>query len=184
MKHSHLLGNLPIHKSGSNKGRLDRNQAAKQLGISFEALHKGYNNWCQIFRKEGSTLTLDQYFNKLKSAGISVFDLGTVSGKYQLARYNDEGPYTNESCRFVPVEVNYSEQKRISPFQRLVNSCGYEAAAEQNRSNAHKGWKTFRARGIPRPQRTKEQNKKLSDSMKRVWHKRKESMSVDGKRGS
>lgn len=143
MKHSHLLGNLPTRKSGM----LNRPEAAKKLGISKEALHKGYNNWCQTFRMKGSCLTLEQYFTKLAETKITVFDLGNVAGCYQLARYNDEGPYTNTSCRFVPIEVNFGEQKRLAPFQHMVDRFGYEEASRRNSANAVKGWDKRRENG-------------------------------------
>ena len=163
MKHSHLLGDLPTRKSGM----LNRPLAAIKLGISKEALHKGYNNWCQTFRIEGSRLTLAQYFQKLTEAGITIFDLGNVSGTYQLARYNDEGPYTNESCRFVPIEVNFSEQTRTSPFQHIVNKFGYDEASKRNSLQAVKGWEKRRGNGTAYfPFRTIEHRKKLSEANK------------------
>jgi hypothetical protein len=159
MKHSHLLGNLPTRKSGM----LNRLLAARKLGISKEALHKGYNNWCQTFRMKGSCLTLEQYFQKLREANITVFDLGNTSGRYQLARFNDEGPYTKDSCRFVPIEVNFSEQKRITPFQHVVNKFGYEEASRRNSFQATKGWERRRGNGTDYfPFRTHEHRKNLS----------------------
>lgn len=146
---------------------LNRPEAAKKLGITKEALHKGYNNWCQTFRKLGSCLTLEQYFAKLNEAGITVFHLGNTPGSYQLARYNDEGPYTNISCRFVPIEVNFSEQKRTSPFQNVVKKFGYEEASRRNSLGAKKGWQKRKEKGTNHfPFRTLEHRKKLSDTMR------------------
>lgn len=146
MKHTHLLGNLPTYKSGPNKGRLDRQKAAKKLGLSYDALHKGYNNWCQTFRMSESSLTLEQYFIKLSEAKITVFDLGNNIGKYNLARYNDIGPYTNISCRFVKVEENLEEQYRETPYQKTLRKFGKEAARLQNSKSARKGWAKRKAK--------------------------------------
>jgi hypothetical protein len=104
---------------------------------------------------EGSNLTLEQYFVKLDEAGITVFDLGNKIGTYQLSRINDEGPYTDASCRFMRTEENLGEQKKVSPFERILIRDGYTAAADMNRANAIKGWES-----------------------------RRKTMSVDGKRGS
>lgn len=155
MAHTHLLGKLPKYKSGPNKGRLDRKAAAKFLDVSDEALHKGYNNWCQTFRMLGSTLTLEQYFAKLSEAQITVFDLGNRIGKYNLARHDDSGPYTQSSCRFVKVEINLGEQVKESPYHKTLRKFGEAAAKQQNKEAALK-----------------------------AWARKRNNMSVDGKRGS
>lgn len=160
---------------------LNRPEAAKILGITKEALHKGYNNWCQTFRKAGSCLTLEQYFTKLVEAGITVFDLGNTFGCYQLARFNDEGPYTNDSCRFVPIEVNFSEQVRVAPFQRVVDKFGYEEASKRNSVQAVKGWEKRRENGTANfPFRTLEHRKNLSIALtgRKLSKQQKDNLSV------
>lgn len=184
MKHTHLVGNLPRYKIGTNKGRLDRKKAAQKLNLSDSQFHKAYNNWVQLFRKPSSTLTFEQYIAKMREVGITPDDLGNDLESYNLARFNDEGPYTNESCRFIKCRENHKEQKKVTPFQHIVNKFGYDEAIARNRINAFKGWKTFREKGIPRKNRTKEHNKQLSISMKKSWENRKNNMSVSGKRGT
>lgn len=87
-----------------------------------------------------SSLTLEQYFTKLSEAGITVFDLGNRLGCYNLARYNDEGPYTNESCRFVRVEQNLGEQLKTPIFDKMIAKNGYQAAIEHNRRAGSLSW--------------------------------------------
>lgn len=110
MSRTNLLGNVPLIKTGMNKGRLDRPALAEQRNLSLKEVYKAYNNWIQIFRIEGSTLTFEEYLNKMKETGISPFDLGNDNHNYHLSRFNDEGPYTNESCRFVSKYINMNEQ--------------------------------------------------------------------------
>lgn len=105
-----LLGDLPVHDSGLNRGRLNRNVAAVARGLSQKELHKAYNNWIQIFRIEGSNLKFDEYLDKLLEAGITPNCLGNGLNKYHLSRYDDEGPYTINSCRFITKAENMQEQ--------------------------------------------------------------------------
>jgi hypothetical protein len=174
MKHSHLLGNLPTRKSGM----LNRPEAASELGVSVAALHKGYNNWCQIFRIVGSSLTLVQYFEKLNEAGITVFDLGVTVGRYNLSRYNDNGPYTNISCRFILVEENHNEQVFVAPFQRMVAKYGRDAAVEHNR---RAGAISLPARLVKaRLPKSEEQKKRISAAIRTSWITRKATKNVKG----
>lgn len=107
-----LLGNLPTIKKGVNKNRLDRISLAKQLNFTKQQVYKAYNNWIQIFRIEGSSLTFEEYLNKMLDAGILPENVGNdMNMDYHLSRYNDEGPYTNESCRFILKTENMLEQK-------------------------------------------------------------------------
>jgi len=110
MTRTSFLGNLPLIRSGPNRNRLDREIVAKHLNYSIEEVYKAYNNWIQIFRIEGSTLTFEEYLNKLNETGIRPSDLGNDNNNYHLSRYTDEGPYTNNSCRFVMKRVNMEEQ--------------------------------------------------------------------------
>ncbi len=123
---------------GPNKGRLDRKAAAIILGWSKEEISKAYNNWIQIFRKEGSTLTFSQYCDKMKEAGIGPADVGNGRERFHLARFNDEGPYSKESCRFVPGEVNFREQKRVAPFDAMVKKYGRDEAIRILTENGRK----------------------------------------------
>lgn len=59
---------------------------------------------------EGSTLTFEQYLNKLREAALTPSDVGNDEGKYNLSRHNDEGAYTDENCRFITREENLQEQ--------------------------------------------------------------------------
>ncbi len=105
-----LIGDLPLHTKGMNVNRLDRKRAAELYGLTDAQLHKAYNNWIQIFRMEGSTLTFQEYLNKLDEASITPDEVGTYNHQYQLSRVNDEGPYTKESCRFLLKTENFREQ--------------------------------------------------------------------------
>lgn len=103
---------IPVFKDGPNAGRVDRKALAAKLDVSVEQCYKLYNSWIQIFRLEGSTLSLSQYIRKIKEAGITPYDIGHGSESYQLSRYNDEGPYTVRSCRFITKTENLQEQVR------------------------------------------------------------------------
>lgn len=124
MARATLLGGLPIILSGSNRGRLDRKAAAELLGISIEEVYQAYNLWIQLFRTKGCELTLLQYFEKLKDAGISVRALGNKPEDYHLARYGDVGPYTVTSCRFITKAENLREQKKSSVYSHMLTKYG------------------------------------------------------------
>ena len=73
-------------------------------------LFKAYWNWQEVFRFEGSTLTFREYLDKLIEIGITPSDVGNRDGQFNLSRFNDEGSYTNENCRFITREKNLEEQ--------------------------------------------------------------------------
>jgi hypothetical protein len=110
MTRSVLLGNLPKITKGINKGRLDRPKTAELYGFTIKQIYKAYNNWIQIFRVKGSTLSFEEYLNKLKEANIIPEQLGNDNYDWHLSRYDDESPYTKETCRFVYKHINMSEQ--------------------------------------------------------------------------
>ena len=106
-----FYGNLPTWEEGPNIGRLDRYHIAVLYNFSKEEVNKAYLNWMEVFRIEDSTLTFEEYLDKLWFNGLTPSDVGTYLGQYNLSRYNDEGPYTKESCRFILKEDNLAEQK-------------------------------------------------------------------------
>lgn len=81
---------------------------------------KYWNHRSNCGRKGVLSLTFDQYKKKLDEAGIDAKDIGLEKGKYQLARYDDKGDYTPESCRFVTKEQNYIEQITNGGFKAGV----------------------------------------------------------------
>lgn len=107
-KLSEFWGNLPRHPQ--QKSHLDRKTIAAQCGITVKLLFKAYLNWQDIFRFEESTLTFEQYLNKLTEAGLSPADIGNNEGQYNLSRYFDQGAYTNNNCRFITRKENLLEQ--------------------------------------------------------------------------
>jgi hypothetical protein len=63
-----------------------------------------------IFLGIECSLTFSQYLALAVNAGIShPSQIGRHLGEYQLSRYSDSGPYTLESCRFIPMEENKHE---------------------------------------------------------------------------
>jgi hypothetical protein len=109
-----LLGKLPTFENGINHGRLDRTKTAKLFGLATTQVYKAYNNWIQIFSREpDSTLTFEQYLWKLKDAKITPDQVGNGQWLYNLSRYNDNGPYTNDSCRFILCIENVAEQEKF-----------------------------------------------------------------------
>ena len=126
---------MPVWKTGTNVGRLHRAEAARKLKLSKKEIHKAYSNWILIFRMDGSTLTFEQYLNKLDAAGIRPFDLGNGINDFHLARVNDDGPYTNDTCRFITKRENLAEQVRENPWDRTVKKYGIVRAREMAREN-------------------------------------------------
>lgn len=63
-------------------------------------------------------LTLDQFRNLMKDAGITAHDIG-IKG-YHLSRFNDLGDYTIDNCRFVFYKKNLNE-KKVSDKSRLAS---------------------------------------------------------------
>jgi hypothetical protein len=125
MTRAELFGtNIIKHLKGPNIGRLDRKSTAKFWSLTEQEISKAYNNWIQIFRMPMSTLTFEQYLTKMKNMNLGPLDIGPSTGQYHLSRYNDEGPYTNDSCRFILAIENLEEQKRTNPYQLMVNKYG------------------------------------------------------------
>ena len=139
MKRINLLGNLPTYISGINKNRLDRKKISSMYGITYNQVNKAYNNWIQIFRMTGSNLTFEQYLDKMKEVNITPDQVGNEFGKYNLSRYNDEGPYTNNSCRFILFEENLKEEKRESIYERSIRKNGKEKTHSQLSKSGRKG---------------------------------------------
>lgn len=57
-------------------------------------------------------LTYEQWLAKLDEAGITFEQVGRTVGSYCLARYTDSGDYTPDSCRFVPLAVNFEDRHK------------------------------------------------------------------------
>jgi len=107
-------GNLPRHKFGVNKGNVDRLAVSKLYGFTVEQLKKAYLNWQDVFRIEGSTLTYEQYLDKLSETDITPNHVGNLPNQYNLSRYGDIGSYTNKNCRFILRLDNEREQSHPS----------------------------------------------------------------------
>lgn len=136
-----LLGNLPVYNFGVNVGRLNRSEVSKITGFSKNEIKKAYLNWIKIFRIENSTLTFEDYLKKLKDANIRPTDVGLAIDSYNLSRYNDTGPYTKDSCRFILKKDNLNEQKKIPPFTLSALKYGMNEARQINSNNAKSRWK-------------------------------------------
>ena len=108
---SNFIGDVPLYKTGSAKGLINRALIAKEFSITTDKVCQLYNNWKDRFHLQpDSTLTFKEFLDKINEAGISPYQIGCGSHSYQLARYTDEGPYTKESCRFVPRRINDKEK--------------------------------------------------------------------------
>lgn len=106
-----FLGNVPKNSNG----RLDRRMLAEQLGVCDKKVRQLYNNWRDRFSLQPeSTLTFEQFLIKIQEAGISPYQIGCKRGQYQLARFDDKGPYTDNTCRFITEEQNREEQNTNS----------------------------------------------------------------------
>lgn len=58
-------------------------------------------------------MTFHEYCQLVKDAGLKSSDLGYHGNKYDLARYNDEGPYAVGNCRFITHLDNLLERSDI-----------------------------------------------------------------------
>ena len=143
-----LLGDLPRIKTGLNKGRLDRPSTAELLGYSEKELSKAYNNWIQIFRKEGSTLSFEEYLTKLTEAGIRPDNVGNRITDYHLCRVNDEGGYRNDNCSFKVKSINIDEQKKTNAYYNAVKKYGEDKAKEIWRETGKNSWTSRRNRPL------------------------------------
>lgn len=103
-----FYGNLPRHPQ--QYMNLDRRKIAAEYGFTIQQLFKAYWSWQEVFRFEGSSLTFEQYLNKLRVAGLTPSDVGNNEGQYNLSRYYDTGSYTDENCRFITRENSLKEQ--------------------------------------------------------------------------
>jgi hypothetical protein len=127
MRSCYPYGNLPKHINGPNKGAVDHKAAASRYGFTLTEIKKANNNWIAIFRIKGSNLSFEQYLDKLLEAKINPSQVGIGSGKYHLARLNDEGPYTENSCRFITSTANSKEQKhKIAYTKYICLNCSIE----------------------------------------------------------
>lgn len=81
-------------------------------------INKKYNA-----KKEGleCKLTYDEYCILVKEAGLVSSQLGFTGDKYVLGRYNDEGDYTLENCRFITQKENSDEKnQRINALKPKI----------------------------------------------------------------
>ena len=97
---------------------------------------------------KGSTLTFEEYLTKMREAKILPEQIGNDINAYNLSRYNDEGPYTKESCRFVQTHKNLAEQKRESPYILMLKKYGLEKTREMQRIAGKKGHQSRRDKKI------------------------------------
>ena len=114
-------------KNGLNAGRVDR------LGNPIE------------FR-----LSKSEVKQLLRESSISVWDIGTGAGKYQLARYDDIGHYEIGNCRFITHSENAREARTHSGFGTRPQDKNWETRRKRygstgvkNKANAG-GWITRR----------------------------------------
>ena len=76
-------------------------------------LYNKYLNKRNNAKKEGieCLLSYDEFCFLVEQAGLKSSDLGFSGKKYVLARYNDEGNYTINNCRFITHHENMMERK-------------------------------------------------------------------------
>lgn len=130
-----LFGNLPFKY---NKF-LDRKKICKMFNLNYKQLAKAYNNWIQIFRIKESNLTFEQYLLKLKETNINPDNIGNKRDQYNLARYNDIGPYTAKNCRFITRLQNENEQIKMSLYCLCIEKYGIIKTKEMMSNNGKKG---------------------------------------------
>ena len=85
-------------------------------------------------KKEGlkCLLSFDEFCQLLINAGLKSSDIGFTSPrKIVLARYNDEGDYTFDNCRFITQHENMIEQK-TSEKSSIASANNAKTAREKN----------------------------------------------------
>ena len=112
-------------------------------------------NQCKSTGKEWN-LTLSDVHWLLYMAGITIKDVGRSSGSsYQLARFNDEGPYAPGNCRFITLREHMREQK-WTPERRARQA----ENIRKQKINKHR-WT---------PEKREEQRQRMKEN--RIWENR------------
>lgn len=93
-------------------------------------------------------LTFDQYCELMQRAGITVDDIGQKADQYCLARYNDEGDYSIDNCRFITIAENNQEAARTKRDHALSMGGGSYESVKGNNHHKSRGyvvtpWGTF-----------------------------------------
>ena len=109
----------------------NRVEIAAQRGWTVPEVYKGIDAWRALYsRQPQSTLTLDEYFDKMQSSGLRPAMIGLRRGKYSLARFNDTGPYRYDNCRFILIEDNVAERRegyqQDPAFKKLMSELALE----------------------------------------------------------
>ena len=100
-------GNLPM--KGSRE--IDRAAVARLYGFSEEEIDDcAWRLKAMYVRQPESTITLEQYLDMMRYAGLRPSQIGKEMGKYQFARYGDRGVYSAENARFIPAIENQRER--------------------------------------------------------------------------
>ena len=119
---SHVAWNKGLTKETSESVKhgselLKRKKSNLELELDDDGkLRRRWINKKYNAKKEGleCKLTYDEYCTLVKEAGLVSSQLGFTGEKYVLGRYNDEGDYTLENCRFITQKENNDEkQERI-----------------------------------------------------------------------
>lgn len=88
-------------------------------------VYKRWENKKTNARKYGveCKLTLEEYCKLIYEAGLHSSDLGYKGNKYDLARYNDQGPYEIGNCRFITHKENMDEMANHTYEHRKIIFC-------------------------------------------------------------
>lgn len=127
---SHVAWNKGLTKETSESVKrgselLKRKKSPLELEIDDDGkLIQKWRNKCVNAKKEGleCKLTFDEYCTLVKDAGLVSSQLGFTGENYVLGRYNDEGDYTFENCRFITQKENTNEKnQRLNALKPEIN---------------------------------------------------------------
>ena len=127
---SHVAWNKGLTKETSESVKrgselLKRKKSDLELELDDDGkLIQRWRNKCVNAKKEGieCKLTFDEYCTLVKEAGLVSSQLGFTGEKYVLGRYNDEGDYTLENCRFITQKENSDEKnQRLNALKPEIN---------------------------------------------------------------
>jgi hypothetical protein len=112
---------ININELDSIYESLDRQQL-NSLDLEDVAIYYKWRYKVSFARMRGipMLLSLQEYRQLIKDAGIAAYQIGKSKNSYQLGRYGDTGNYEKGNCRFITFSQNQLERK-ISNKQRAAN---------------------------------------------------------------
>lgn len=128
MKPGHVPWNKGLTKSSSEAVRrqaesLRRHRSELEIKLDDDGkLMQKWRNKCVNALQENihCFLTFEEFCQLVDNAGLVSSQLGYTGQGYVLARFNDQGDYTVNNCRFILQSENSSEKISHMQFTRIL----------------------------------------------------------------